>query len=67
MSDRICRWTLDEDHGAWDTECDNKHQFIDGSPKENHHAWCPYCGGKLRVLAKEQRRYERWDRLESCL
>ena len=41
-----CEWT-DDDTGAWDTSCDNKHLFLDGGPAENRHAFCPYCGQKL--------------------
>jgi rRNA maturation endonuclease Nob1 len=59
MKKDICRWTHDDYHGAWDTECDEKHVFIDGTPSENKHHFCPYCGGRLRVLAREERRVKR--------
>ncbi len=48
----ICVWTLgdaDPDYGdLWDTNCGNKHHFMDGGPRENEHAFCPYCGGMLQ-------------------
>ena len=55
-----CRWTFDVEHCAWDTECGQKHQFMDGTPGENHHSFCPYCGSRLRVMAAERKRHERW-------
>ena len=61
----VCRWTYDKNHCAWDTECDNKHLFEADGPRENRHWFCPYCGGRLRVLAKEQKRFERLERLEN--
>ena len=42
-----CTWTEDEDAGAYDTACGNKHLFIEGTPAENGYRFCPYCGGAL--------------------
>ncbi len=42
----ICEWTEDED-GNWDTECGEKHTFIDGGPRENGAKFCCYCGFAL--------------------
>jgi hypothetical protein len=50
LSGTVCRWTEDED-GVWDTECDEKHCFIVDGPRENNHAFCPYCGGLLLAEA----------------
>jgi hypothetical protein len=50
LKSKTCAWTQDEWDGSWDTACGNKHQFTDGSPRDNDHAFCPYCGGKLEVV-----------------
>ena len=49
-----CEWTEDFD-GNWDTACGDKHVFFDGTPAENHHRFCPYCGKPIKaVLYGEQ-------------
>lgn len=47
VSRKPCAWTEDAWDGSWDTACGNKHQFTDGSPSDNKHAFCPYCGRPL--------------------
>lgn len=50
-----CVWTLDADEwngDSWDTACGHKHQFMEGGPRENNHAFCAYCGRAL-VARKE--------------
>ena len=42
-----CAWRPDDD-GNWETGCDEMHIFLDGSPSENKHKYCPYCG--LEIL-----------------
>ncbi len=39
-----CKWTLDEHHDCWETECGEAHQFTTGNIEENNHKFCPYCG-----------------------
>ena len=41
-----CQWTQDED-GAYDTECGNKYEITNGTPKENRMKYCTYCGKQL--------------------
>jgi hypothetical protein len=41
-----CQWTQDED-GNWDTACLEKHILTEGTPSENRHLYCPYCGRQL--------------------
>ena len=41
-----CTWTED-DEGNWHTKCGQAHQFINGTPKENHYGFCPYCGKEI--------------------
>ena len=49
--DKICKWKLSEpDICAWETECGEMQLFTGGDPKENRHNYCPYCGGKIKVL-----------------
>ena len=43
-----CIWIEDED-GNWHTDCGQIHQFTNGTPKENHYGYCPYCGKSLRT------------------
>ena len=50
LKTKVCEWTQDEWDGSWDTVCGNKHQFIDGSPRDNEHTFCPYCGGTLETV-----------------
>lgn len=49
-----CIWTEDDDTGAYDTACGNKHLFIEGTPRENGYRFCPYCGGALMDAATEE-------------
>jgi hypothetical protein len=51
---KICKWTEDEVDDYWETSCGNAHTFIDGTPTQNHHIYCPYCGGKIEQIAYEK-------------
>lgn len=51
-SQKTCNWKED-DNGNWHTSCNQIHQFTNGTPEENRHTFCPYCGKKLRT-PKEQ-------------
>ena len=46
MNALVCVWHEDRD-GNWETDCGDMHILIEGSPSENHMAYCCYCGGKL--------------------
>jgi hypothetical protein len=46
-----CKWEQDQD-GSWDTSCGEKHQFFDGTPQENSHKFCPYCGHTIAAMSK---------------
>ena len=51
--DDYCVWTFSNDDNCyWATDCGHSFQFIDGSPKENHMKFCPYCGKKLTTKSK---------------
>jgi len=43
-----CTWTEDPD-GIWHTSCGHAHEFNTGTPEENDHRYCPYCGKVLDV------------------
>jgi len=43
-----CTWTEDPD-GIWHTSCGQAHEFNTGTPEENDHLYCPYCGNMLDV------------------
>ena len=47
-----CEWVTD-DEGVWDTECGNRFEIIDGTPRENQLHWCPYCGKSLQEVRKD--------------
>ena len=43
-----CTWTEDAD-GIWHTSCGQAHEFTTGTPEENQHQYCPYCGKVLEA------------------
>ncbi|MCP5019605.1 MAG: hypothetical protein GY938_30630 [Ketobacter sp.] len=49
-----CKWHENgfhlEEHGYWETGCENMFQFGNGGPKENHFKFCPYCGQEIEVV-----------------
>ena len=45
----VCRWTQDAD-GIWHTSCGQAHEFTTGTPEENDHLYCPYCGHVLDAI-----------------
>jgi len=47
MKHRNCKWTYDEYHDNWDTQCGEAFCFITGDPAENKMQFCPYCGWRL--------------------
>lgn len=49
-----CVWAEDED-GVWDTGCDNRFEFNEGTPHENKFEFCPYCGNRMKVSRYVQR------------
>jgi|LSQX01.3.fsa_nt_gb hypothetical protein len=44
-----CTWTQVSD-GIWHTSCGLAHVFTAGTPEENHHRYCPYCGKVLEAV-----------------
>jgi hypothetical protein len=48
ISSDSCTWTEDPD-GIWYTSCGQAHEFTTGTPEENDHRYCPYCGKVLDV------------------
>jgi hypothetical protein len=45
-----CKWTFDEHHDKYDTECGEAHCFMSEGPTENDHKYCPYCGREIEVV-----------------
>ena len=46
----FCEWMQDDvGEGVYCTKCGQMHIFIDGSPEENDHEFCPYCGKKIKI------------------
>ena len=43
---KYCVWKPDED-GIYDTECENRFEITEGSPRDNKFKFCPYCGKKI--------------------
>jgi len=46
---KSCKWTENSD-GVYETECDQAFEFIAGYLQENKFRFCPYCGGKIKVM-----------------
>jgi hypothetical protein len=46
----VCTWSQDED-GAWETACGEMFCMVDGTPSDNHMAYCCYCGLSLKEKA----------------
>ncbi len=50
-TDRKCVWTpMVDDPRSYETGCEQAFQITEGTPEENYFAYCPYCGGELKVL-----------------
>lgn len=54
-SNAICDWMLEISGDYYETRCGNAHQFTEGGPRENHYAYCPYCGSRLRATPEGDR------------
>lgn len=39
-----CKWTYDDEHDKWNTECDKAFCFFEGGPVDQCFVWCPFCG-----------------------
>ena len=49
--EEFCEWEpWDEEANCYHTSCENAHFFVDGSPKDNNHNYCPYCGRKIKEV-----------------
>lgn len=47
----FCEWTEHETEiDVYFTKCGQAHIFVDGTPEENNHEFCPYCGKKIKVV-----------------
>ena len=47
--EEFCEWEVwDEEANVYRTSCENAHFIVDGSPKDNDYAYCPYCGRKIK-------------------
>lgn len=44
--EKTCRWTPDAD-GVYQTACGHAFFFDTGTPLENQHHFCGYCGARL--------------------
>ena len=44
-----CKWTPDENdiNNIYDTECGQRFEITEGTPKDNHMNFCTYCGKQL--------------------
>lgn len=50
---KYCKWTYIDTDDFYETSCDNGQCFIEGSVKENHYMFCPYCGKKIKENKNE--------------
>ena len=51
---QACQWKYCESECSWDTQCDNKYQFMNDGPKENDYKFCPGCGKPVTLAGDEQ-------------
>jgi hypothetical protein len=47
---KVCEWKLDDCEEFWETSCDNTHVFLEGTPSENKHKFCPYCQLEIKEV-----------------
>ena len=52
MYDR-CKWTYDEYHDYWDTECEEGFFIEGGSLKDSHIVFCCFCGKRIIEILME--------------
>lgn len=52
-ADAKCSWREDFD-GYWETSCGELHDFNEGTPADNSHRFCPYCGSNLIEVRYEE-------------
>lgn len=46
-----CRWVQDGvGEAEWDTDCRHRFTINEGTPSENHMAFCCYCGKPVREI-----------------
>ena len=48
-----CTWAQVAE-GIWHTSCGQAHEFTIGTPEENKHRYCPYCGKVLEAKEYEE-------------
>ena len=51
----FCEWKEDGDDwdsDGWHTSCGQIHILNSGTPKDNQHIYCTYCGKKIREIEK---------------
>jgi rRNA maturation endonuclease Nob1 len=51
-----CKWKYQEDayEEHWTTECGEAFVFFEGSPKDNHIRFCPYCGKPIEQIEQKE-------------
>ena len=51
----LCTWRVNDD-GCYESSCKQAFEFTCDGPKENHFAYCPYCGKRIKDAASEARK-----------
>lgn len=50
-----CKWTYDDYHCVYETECDKAFYFDDSSNlDENNFKFCPYCGKIIEAIIPQE-------------
>lgn len=50
----LCEWFAEgREMDVYFTKCGQAHIFVDGTPEENNHEFCPYCGKKIKVVSND--------------
>jgi len=53
-NNQACQWKYCESECSWDTQCNNKYQFMNDGPKENDYKFCPGCGKPVTLAGDRE-------------
>lgn len=49
LQNLTCRWTCDDVHGKWDTQCGTGFCYMEDGLAANSFVFCPCCGGHIHA------------------
>ena len=53
---KYCEWKLHDgyEYDYYHTSCQDDFIFDDGTPKDNHFKYCPFCGKEIKVVENKE-------------